>query len=208
MSQQTNKTTYRIFYLKVFLVTIVVSSLAVLAIFIGAHKPSNTNSTSSNPSNSKSPNPISTASAVPSKENKPAPLFTMPNLTTSGSTSLSGLRGKVVVVNFWASWCTACKFEAPLLAHISSVYQAKGVKFLGVDVNDKNAPALQFRQKYNLTFPSVVDPQAKVASTYGVFGLPSTFIINKSGVIKYQVIGAIGQHSFPKALNQVIKTGK
>lgn len=196
---QANRANYYIFYLKVFLVTIIVSSLAVLAIFLVTPK------SKSNPTSSKV---LPSLKSLPSKQKKVAPSFVLSSLTSPGSTSLSSYKGKVLVLNFWASWCTACKAEAPLLTHISNIYQAKGVQFLGVDVSDKNTPALAFRSKYKINYPSVVDPQAKVASTYGVFGLPSTFIINKAGIIKYQIIGEIGSRSFTKALNQVIKTGR
>ncbi len=173
-------------------------TLALIGVIIGFNRPK-TNTVASKT--------LPSLKTLPSKQNRPAPLFNLANLSGSGSSSLSSYRGKVVVLNFWASWCTACRAEAPLLTHLSNIYQAKGVKFLGVDVNDKNTPAMNFRAKYKVKYPSVVDPQAKLASTYGVFGLPSTFIINKAGIIKYQFIGEIGSHSFTKALNQVITTG-
>ena len=119
----------------------------------------------------------------------PAPLFTKQLVATRGTLSLASLRGKVVVLNFWQSYCAPCTHEARLLADTSRSWSGKGVVFVGVDEQDLRGPALKFMHRFNITYPIVADDLA-LTGHYGVTGYPETFFIDRRGrVIPPHVIG-------------------
>jgi Thiol-disulfide isomerase and thioredoxins len=100
------------------------------------------------------------------------------------------LRGKVVVLNFWASWCYPCKQEAPALAAAAKQYSGKAV-VLGVDVNDFAGDARKFARKYGLRYPLVHDNNNVTSPIYGLTGLPETFFIDRSGTVVEHVPGEV-----------------
>lgn len=103
----------------------------------------------------------------------------------------SSYRGKVVVLNFWGSWCAPCRSEGPTLAALSAKYQGSGVQFLGVDVEDTPTNAEAFEHGFGIKYPSLNDPGQSVAQVLGsavpVTGTPTTLVIDKTG----QLVGAI-----------------
>jgi cytochrome c biogenesis protein CcmG/thiol:disulfide interchange protein DsbE len=106
--------------------------------------------------------------------------------------TLDALRGKVVVLNFWASWCyPACYEEAPLLESTWRKYKAQGLMLVGVDIQDKEANAREFMRRFNFTFPNGPDPGSKISIDYGVYGVPETFFIDREGRITYKHVGAV-----------------
>lgn len=106
--------------------------------------------------------------------------------------SLEALRGKVVIVNFWASWCTpACYDEAPVLERAWRAYRDRGVVVVGVDMQDTEDAARAFIRRFGLTFPNAPDPDGKVAVEYGVYGVPETFFVDRAGVIRKKHVGAV-----------------
>ncbi len=120
-----------------------------------------------------------------------APDFSANRLDGTGSLSLSGLRGKVVVVNFWASWCTTCKAEAAILGAVEKQWRAKGVVFVGVDSRDTTAPAEAFEAAYGMDYVSVVDPNADIGQHFYVTGFPETYFIDKTGKVVKKFVSAI-----------------
>jgi cytochrome c biogenesis protein CcmG/thiol:disulfide interchange protein DsbE len=121
----------------------------------------------------------------------PAPPFALS--TFDGETlSLERLRGKAVIVNFWASWCfPACYEEAPALQAAWQAYRDRGVVVLGVDIQDRDADAKAFIERFRLTFPNGPDPKGKISIDYGVYGVPETFFIDRDGKIHYKHVGAL-----------------
>jgi len=119
-----------------------------------------------------------------------APNFTLNRIDRSGSLQLDSLRGKVVVLNFWASWCYPCKQEAPALAAAAKQYSGKAV-VLGVDVNDFAGDARKFARKYGLRYPLVHDNKNVTSPIYGLTGLPETFFIDRSGTVVEHVPGEV-----------------
>jgi cytochrome c biogenesis protein CcmG/thiol:disulfide interchange protein DsbE len=106
--------------------------------------------------------------------------------------SLEGLRGQVVLLNFWASWCfPACYEEAPVLQSAWQAYRDRGLVVLGVDIQDTEAAAGRFIQQFGITFPIAPDPKGKVSIDYGVYGVPETFVIDRRGIIRDKKVGAL-----------------
>jgi len=120
---------------------------------------------------------------------RPAPDFALRTLEGSGLVHLSALRGQVVVINFWASWCAACREEHPSLLAAWERYRDQGVALVGIDFEDQKRPALDFMREMGGDWPVVEDPGGRTALNYGVYGVPETFFIGPDGVIRYKQIG-------------------
>ena len=116
-------------------------------------------------------------------ERKPAPKLDLPRLSGAGRTSLAGLRGKVVVLNFWASWCVPCRKESPLLERWHRRISRQGGTVLGVDVLDVSSDAEAFIREYKLSYPMLRDKGADSLDDFGVIAYPETFLIDRSGRI-------------------------
>ena len=118
----------------------------------------------------------------------PAPDFTLQ--TPEGETiALSDLRGKAVVLNFWATWCPPCRAEMPELQAAWEAYESGGLVVLGVNQAEDAAAVQAYRQELGLTFPVVLDSQYEAANLYSVNSLPTTFFIDRDGVIRDIVVG-------------------
>jgi cytochrome c biogenesis protein CcmG, thiol:disulfide interchange protein DsbE len=129
------------------------------------------------------------ARAVDKGEMVMAPLFTRSRVDTSGTLSLKSLRGKVVVLNFWQSYCAPCTREARTLAESSRRWSDKNVVFLGVDEQDLRGPALKFIRRFGITYPIIAD-NLSLTGHYGVTGYPETFFIDKRGrVVPPHIVG-------------------
>ncbi len=120
-----------------------------------------------------------------------APAFTLKSLNGS-LTNLKELKGKVVVLNFWASWCKACRTEMPSLSHLSDKFHEKGLIVLAVTsergfFGSRNVK--RFVKEQDLTLPVLMDPKNKVEKTYEVSSLPTTYIIGRDGRITGKVLG-------------------
>jgi len=119
-----------------------------------------------------------------------APDFTITSF--EGETlTLSDLRGQVVVINFWASWCIPCRDETPYLEWNWRIYQDKGVIFIGIDFQDTIKEALAFIDEFDVTYFTGPDIGSKIAKAYNLQGLPQTFFIAKNGEINGVIIGEL-----------------
>jgi cytochrome c biogenesis protein CcmG/thiol:disulfide interchange protein DsbE len=118
--------------------------------------------------------------------------------------NLLNLRGKVVVVNFWASWCVECYKEAELLERAWQDHKDHDVVFVGVDYLDTDKEALAYMQKYGITYPSGPDLGNKIAEDYAITGVPETFFIDREGNIVHVQIGPIEQEQLYSLLNRLI----
>ncbi|MFN8445079.1 MAG: TlpA disulfide reductase family protein [Caldilineaceae bacterium] len=104
---------------------------------------------------------------------------------------LSELRGKRVVINFWASWCIPCRSEAPILESASQRYSDKDVVFLGLDYLDQDHKAKEFLKEFGVSYPNGPDLQSDAARNYGITGVPETFFVGPDGNITGNKIGEI-----------------
>lgn len=118
-----------------------------------------------------------------------APEFKLPSFD-GPSFSLSGLRGKPVMLNFWATWCDACRFEMPLLQQVQEKWSERGLVLLAIDIGEKPEQVRNFMQSQRLSLTVLLDSQGEVANRYGIRYLPTTFFINGDGIIKEIRIGA------------------
>ena len=140
---------------------------------------------------SRLPATATTDSAPPNpREGFSAPDFTL-DLLGGGEVTLSDLRGKPVVVNLWASWCPPCRAEMPAIQKVYQDYQDLGLVVLGVNTTnqDSEADAAAFVRQYGLTFPIPLDRDGSVSVRYQLSGLPTTFFIDRKGIIRSVVVG-------------------
>ncbi len=135
---------------------------------------------------------------------KPATPFTL-TLFDGRQLSLEELRGQVVFLNFWASWCPPCRAEARTLEAAWQKYQDRDVVFLGVNIQDTDEAARGFLQEFGITYPNGRDGAGKIAIDYGVWGLPETFIIDRDGRITYKHIGALGRTTITTKLDEALR---
>lgn len=121
------------------------------------------------------------AGSLAKGEHPVAPAFTLPRLDTTGDLSIGSLRGKAVVVNFWASWCIPCKAEAPFLQKTYEKYSQQGLVVLGVDAQDFRQDARRFLKRFGITYPIVYDGDGSTLGKWGVSGFPETFFVDRQG---------------------------
>jgi len=98
---------------------------------------------------------------------------------------LSELRGQVVLINFWASWCSPCRQELPLLSKLQAQYRSAGFTLLAVNVDDDRKDAMTMLKRLDLKFPTLFDTGKKVAKLYGVDTMPATLVIDRDGRVRY-----------------------
>ncbi len=136
---------------------------------------------------------------------KPAPDFTLPILNGNGTKlHLASLKGKVVMVNFWASWCEPCQQEAPALQRVWTKWQSKGIVLLGVDGPESESDALKFVHQHGITYQNVRDTiDGATAISYGATANPETFFLNQDGVVVARWIGPIDEQRVQAELTKL-----
>jgi cytochrome c biogenesis protein CcmG, thiol:disulfide interchange protein DsbE len=130
---------------------------------------------------------------------KPAPQFQLPRLDDpQKSLALQEMRGQVWLLNVWASWCVSCRDEHPVLVELS---KSGVVPIYGLNYKDQRADALNWLNLFGNPYTaSISDADGKVGIDYGVYGVPETYVIDKSGVIRYKQIGPVTQDALQKKI--------
>jgi len=131
--------------------------------------------------------------------NKPAPAFQLKQLHDPTKTfSVQDMRGKVWLLNFWGTWCVACREEHPLLIQYA---KTGAVPIYGVDYKDGRATALQLLEEEGNPYTvTASDPDGRLSIDYGVYGAPESFLIDRDGIIRYKQIGPITEEAWQKEI--------
>jgi cytochrome c biogenesis protein CcmG/thiol:disulfide interchange protein DsbE len=133
-------------------------------------------------------------------------VFALPYLEGDGTVDLADLRGQVVVVNFWASWCLACRDEHPALDAAWDRYRDRGVVFVGVLFEDTVGDGLAFAGELETDWPLVQDPGSGTAIAYGVFGVPETFVISPDGSVAAKLVGAVDYTWLTREIDDALRS--
>ena len=136
-----------------------------------------------------------------------APDFTLPRLGPGEKINLAALRGKAVVINFWASWCHPCKQEVPRLEAAYRQWGGKDVVFIGIDAQDFVGDAKRFAAKLGITYPLVHDAPGGTVDRYGVTGYPETFFIDRRGrVVPPHIVGPATRAKLDEGIRKALGT--
>jgi cytochrome c biogenesis protein CcmG/thiol:disulfide interchange protein DsbE len=133
-----------------------------------------------------------------------APDFNLPRLRGDGSIRLTDLRGKAVVVNFWASWCIPCRKEFPLLRRVQRKYRGDGVEIVGIVYNDIPSDSRAFAREQQATWNLVTDERRATAIEYGVRAIPQTFFIAPDGRISQRYFQSPSEATFDAEIEKIL----
>ena len=143
------------------------------------------------------------SSKASSEKKDSAPNFTF-KLLDGKDFHLSDYKGKPVLINFFASWCLPCREEMPVLEKIVQAYGPKGVIFLGIAIDDTEDKMKDFVAKYGVTFPVGLDKTATIQKSFGIYGIPTTYFIDKQGVINYSHSGSVTEELLQHELDKLL----
>lgn len=134
--------------------------------------------------------------------------FKLKSLSENKVYTLKSLKGKPIVINFWASWCAPCKLEMPFLERSWKEYKDKGIRFVGINVMDDKGEAVKTLEEFNITYLNLFDPGGNVSNLYDVVALPITLFINEKGKITHKNYGPYideqGENRFKESINKII----
>lgn len=134
-----------------------------------------------------------------------APIFNIPLYNDAGGDfNLADQQGKIVVINFWASWCGPCRDEAPALEAVWQRYKDKGVVIVGVAYSDTEAASRAFMEEFGLTYPNGPDMGTRVSELYHIRGVPETFIIDQNGNIVEFIYAQVNEQDLSATLDKLL----
>ncbi len=136
-------------------------------------------------------------------EKRPAPDFAL-TLFDGNSFRLSNHRDGPVIINFFASWCIPCKAEAAVLEKTFQAYRARKVTIVGIAIQDTETKAREFVAEHGLTFPTGIDLNGNIKEAFGVYGLPTTYFVDKQGVITYLHVGLVTEDLLKHELGKIL----
>jgi cytochrome c biogenesis protein CcmG/thiol:disulfide interchange protein DsbE len=135
--------------------------------------------------------------------NKPAAAFTLDRLDGTGKVALADHAGKVLVLNFFASWCIPCKEENPALVRVWERYRSSDVVVIGIVYQDSLDSARRYVRDNGVTWPTLTDDDGRIAFAYGVFGIPETYFIGPDGIVAGRHIGPIDEATLVTAIESL-----
>jgi peroxiredoxin len=148
----------------------------------------------------------STANAVLHNKIVPAPAFSLARLGGGPPVTLAALRGKAVVINFWASSCGPCKQEMPRLQRAAERWAGKGATVVGIDTVDSRGAAKDFARKHGVTYAIGYDDVGEIATRYGVSFTPTTFFVDRRGRIVKRVLGPVPSSELDTQIRRALRT--
>jgi len=137
---------------------------------------------------------------------RPAPAFEVQQINGTGTVSLAELKGTPFILNFWASWCVACRDEARVLqqAHLTYEKDQKKIRVIGIAIQDSRVPALSFARQYGKTYFLALDNAAgDIGLNYGLYGVPETFFVDAKGIIQFKQIGPVTPEIIKKEVERL-----
>jgi peroxiredoxin len=134
----------------------------------------------------------------------PVPRVTMETLAGGTLAIPDAVRGKVTVLHFWSAGCSSCKEEMPALDALYRAYGGKGLAVLAINVGQKRDAVRQFLGTLRVSYPILLDPDRRVASAYEATGVPRTFILDRSGAIRYKIVGEVPEETLKKFLQSLL----
>ncbi len=140
---------------------------------------------------------------APSEKKESVSNFTL-KLLDGKDFHFSDHKGKPVLINFFASWCLPCREGMPVLEKIVREYEPKGVIFLGIAIDDTEEKMKDFVAKYGVTFPVGLDKTAAIQKSFGIYGIPTTYFIDKQGVINYSHSGSVTEELLQHELDKLL----
>lgn len=150
--------------------------------------------------------PVASLFAIDNSKTQPDPSHPAPNfaihLPDGSTTNLTGYRGRPVILNFWATWCPPCRLEMPDLVRAYEAHKHEGLVILAIDDAEAHEQVAAFVKEFGMTMPVIIDPQGDVMATYKTNSLPSSFFIDRNGVVRLRWIGLLT----PDALEQGLQT--
>lgn len=138
-------------------------------------------------------------------ERPPAPALRLVRLDAPGSASLADFRGRVVVLNYWASWCLPCRQESPLLERWQQAITPLGGTVLGIDALDITSDAASFIRQLHLTYPMLRDPDGDTQHAFGVTGYPETFVLDRRGRVAALRRGPVDEGFIARAVLPLLR---
>ncbi len=125
-------------------------------------------------------------------------------LLDGGNFQLGSHKGKPILINFFASWCLPCGEEMPAIEKIVHEYSPRGVVFLGVSTDDTETNASNFIKKHGVTFPAGIDKSTEIQKAYGLYGIPTTYFIDKQGMVNYFHSGSVTEDLMRHELDKLL----
>ncbi|MEO8510322.1 MAG: TlpA disulfide reductase family protein [Chloroflexota bacterium] len=141
--------------------------------------------------------------AAPATIGSTAPTFALADLD-GNPVSLADLRGRPVIVNFWASWCAPCVEEIPELQAAVAEHRGEGLAIIGIVYSDRSEAAREFMARMGGGWPSVMDPGGEVARDYGIYGPPESFFVDREGIIRGRQIGQLSPADLDRQLATIL----
>lgn len=150
------------------------------------------------------PNPGSATAGIGIPNGSPAPDFELKTVEGK-SYKLSDLKGKAVMINFFATWCPPCRAEMPTIQDVYKQYESQGFIVLVVDLNEADVAIKSFRDKLGLTFPIVVDKDDKVSRLYDIVPLPTSYFVDKKGIVQAKWTGEIRKEQLKSIVKKLLQ---
>jgi cytochrome c biogenesis protein CcmG/thiol:disulfide interchange protein DsbE len=148
---------------------------------------------------------ISCSDKVILRTGQVAPAFALKDLNGRTIRVPEDVKGRVVAIRFWATWCKSCAAEMPELEQVYRTYAGKGLQILAVNIGQDKGDAEKFSKEHDISYPLLPDPGQVVTKRYGVTGIPMTFILDGRGVIRKKILGEISRQTFENIVVELME---